>query len=73
MKIILNEKLIEFFNKMVSLFYGLMGVFTLALLGFLINLSIEMSLIESNRKDSLEHIKCLKNFTHNQCNYLNNK
>ena len=68
MKIILKEKLIEFVNKMVGLFYGFMGVFTLALLGFLINYSVEMRLVENNRKDSLKHIECLENFTQNQCN-----
>ena len=74
MKIILKEKLIEFVNKMVSLFYGFMGVFTLALLGFLINCVVEKHSIETNRKDSLKHIECLNvHFTQEQCNLLNNK
>jgi len=66
----MKAKLIEFVNKMVWLFYGFIGVLTSVLLGFLINYSVEMHSIENNRKDSLKHIDCRKNFTQNQCNYL---
>jgi len=66
----MKAKLIEFVNKMVWLFYGFIGVFTLVLLGFLINYSVEMRLVENNRKGSLKHIDCLKDFTHSQCNNL---